>query len=113
VAVARCTQNLNPKETAMLLEIAQIAVKPGMEKEFEAAVERPLFKRAKGCKGMELQRTLERPQIYRLVVQWETLEAHTVDFRGSADLQEWRKLVGHCFAEPPLVEHTERVVHAF
>ena len=32
--------------------------------------------------------------------RWETVENHTVDFRGSADFAEWRKLVGHCFDDP-------------
>jgi len=96
----------------MVLEIAQIDVKPGMESEFEAGVQTaaPLFGRAKGCKGMELQRSIERPQRYRLFIKWETVENHTVDFRGSADFQEWRKLVGHCFAQPPEVEHVKQVV---
>ncbi|MBZ0141072.1 MAG: antibiotic biosynthesis monooxygenase, partial [Pseudorhodoplanes sp.] len=92
----------------MILEIAQIEVKPGMERDFEAGVAAaaPLFRRAKGCRGMELQRSIEKPQRYRLFVRWDTLENHTVDFRGSADFAEWRKLVGHCFAAPPEVEHT-------
>lgn len=99
----------------MVLEIAQIAIKPGMEQEFEAGVSKaaPIFRRARGCKGMELQRSVEHPDRYRLFVRWETLENHTVDFRGSADFQEWRKLVGHCFASPPEVEHTRRVVEGF
>jgi hypothetical protein len=41
------------------------------------------------------------------------VENHTVDFRNSADFQEWRKLVGHCFAEPPAVEHVRQVVKGF
>jgi quinol monooxygenase YgiN len=99
----------------MVLEIAQIDVKPGMENEFEAGVKAaaPIFKRAKGCHGMELQRSIEKPSRYRLFVQWQTLENHTVDFRGSPDFQEWRKLVGHCFAAPPEVEHTEQAVNGF
>lgn len=99
----------------MILEIAQIDVKPGMESEFEAGVKKagPIFQRAKGCKGMQLQRSIEKPERYRLFVKWETLENHTVDFRGSADFQEWRKLVGHCFAAPPEVEHVREAVHAF
>ena len=94
----------------MILEIAQIDVKPGMEAEFETGVKKaaPIFKRAKGCKFMTLQRSHEMPQRYRLFVQWETLENHTKDFRESADFQEWRKLVGHCFAAPPNVEHVTR-----
>ena len=99
----------------MITEIAQIDVKPGMEKDFEAGVKSavPLFKRAKGCKSASLQRSHENPQCYRLFLQWETLENHTVDFRGSADFQEWRKLVGHCFASPPNVEHVTEVVRGF
>ena len=71
------------------------------------------FKRAKGCKAMTLQKSHENPSRYRLFVQWETVENHTVDFRGSADFQEWRKLVGHCFASPPEVEHVKEVVKGF
>jgi heme-degrading monooxygenase HmoA len=99
----------------MIMEIAQIDVKPGMEAQFEAGVRQaaPLFKRAKGCRGMALQRAHEKPQRYRLFVQWETLENHTVDFRGSPDFQEWRKLVGDCFASPPEVEHVTEVVTGF
>jgi quinol monooxygenase YgiN len=96
----------------MILEIAQIDIKPGMESEFEkgVAAAAPLFKRAKGCHGMELQRSVEKPQRYRLFVEWETVDNHNVDFRGSPDFLEWRKLVGHCFAAPPEVEHTQLVI---
>lgn len=99
----------------MIIEIAQIDVKPGMEQAFEAGVQKaaPLFKRAKGCKGMTLKRSHEKPQRYRLFVTWETLENHTVDFRQSADFQEWRKLVGDCFAAPPEVEHVTEAVKGF
>jgi heme-degrading monooxygenase HmoA len=99
----------------MILEIAQIEVKAGMEAAFEEGVTKaaPIFQRAKGCKGMELQRSLEQPARYRLFVRWQALENHTVDFRGSADFQEWRKLVGHCFERPPEVEHTTLAVHGF
>jgi len=99
----------------MFWEIAQIDVKPGDEAAFEAAVEKavPLFKSARGCKGMQLQRGVEQPSRYRLVVDWETVENHTVDFRGSENFQEWRRLVGVFFASPPVVEHCHRVVKGF
>jgi len=99
----------------MILEIAQIRVKPGMEAQFEEGVRNaaPVFKRAKGCHGLELQRSIETPARYRLVVQWESVEAHTVDFRGSADFGEWRKNVQHCFDGTPEVEHVRQIVHAF
>jgi heme-degrading monooxygenase HmoA len=96
----------------MITEIAQIDVKPGTEKDFEAACAKagPLFLRAKGSKGCELHRSIEKPSRYRLLARWETLENHTVDFRGSADFAAWRELVGKYFAAPPEVEHTETVL---
>ena len=100
----------------MVLEIAQINVKPGLEAEFEAGVAKaqPIFERAKGCRGMELHRSVEKPNRYRLLVKWETLKNHTVDFRDSADFQQWRALVGHCLdAGGPEVEHTTVVVPGF
>ena len=99
----------------MILEIAQIDAKSGLEAEFEAGVAKaaPIFKRAKGCRAMELQRSIEKPSRYRLFVTWATLENHTVDFRESADFQEWRKLVGHTFESPPQVEHTRQAVKGF
>ena len=59
----------------MILEIAQIEVKAGMEPAFEEGVTKaaPIFQRAKGCKGMELQRSLEQPARYRLFVRWQAL----------------------------------------
>jgi heme-degrading monooxygenase HmoA len=99
----------------MVTEIALIDVKPGMEAEFEAGVGKaaPVFHRAKGCRGLALERSIEKPSRYRLFVQWDTVEDHTVTFRGSADFQEWRKHVGHCFERPPEVEHTKPVIKGF
>ncbi len=99
----------------MIFEIAEIEVKPGAEAAFEAAVAQavPLFRRAQGCKGMELQRGIEKPSKYRLVVKWETLEDHMVHFRGSGDFQEWRRLVGPHFVSGPVVEHTSVAVSGF
>ena len=96
----------------MITEIAQIDVKPGSEAEFEGAVgkARAAFGRAKGFCGFELHRSVEKPQRYRLMVKWETLENHTVDFRGSENFAEWRGLVSAFFAAPPEVEHTQTVL---
>ncbi|WP_128926044.1 antibiotic biosynthesis monooxygenase family protein [Bradyrhizobium guangxiense] len=96
----------------MITEIAQIDVKPGTEKDFEAAVAKAkaTFGRAKGFHGFELHKSIEKPQRYRLMVKWATLESHTVDFRGSENFTEWRGLVGQYFAAAPEVEHTETVL---
>jgi len=99
----------------MIMEIAQIDITPGMESQFEAGAKQavPIFKRARGCTAMMLTRSHEQPQRYRLFVRWDTVENHTVDFRGSPDFQEWRRLVAHCFAAPPAVEHVTEVVQGF
>jgi heme-degrading monooxygenase HmoA len=92
----------------MILEIATIDIKDGLADEFEAAVSKaePIFRRAKGCRSVALERSIESPQTYRLLVRWDTVENHTVDFQQSSDFTEWRRLVGHCFAVLPKVEHT-------
>jgi heme-degrading monooxygenase HmoA len=99
----------------MILEIAQIDVKAGTEAKFEAGVKNalPLFKAAKGCNGVTLARSVENPRRYRLMIQWATLENHTVDFRGSADFQKWRALVADCFDGAPQVEHVTDVLRGF
>ncbi len=99
----------------MIFELVEIEVKAGEETAFEAGVAKalPLFKRAKGCHGMELQRSIETPSKYRLVVKWETVEDHMVHFRSSEDFLEWRKLAGPYFASAPVVEHTHIVFSGF
>lgn len=96
----------------MILEMADIDVKPGAESAFEAAVGQatPLFQAAPGCRGMELHRVVETPGRYVLMVRWDTLEDHTIRFRGSEAFQRWRALAGPHFANPPDVRHTSVVL---
>ena len=97
----------------MILEIAELDIKEGMEAEFEHGVEQaiPIFKVAKGFISLKLRRIVERPLSYRLFVEWQTLEDHTETFRNSEGFQTWRNLVGHCFAGAPRVDHSV-IVHA-
>lgn len=99
----------------MIFEIAEIKVKAGSERMFEAAVDEavPLFKRAMGCLSMRLQRSVEQPDTYMLVVGWQTVEDHTDHFRNSTDFQEWRRLAGPYFLEPPGVHHFNIVLQGF
>ncbi|WP_066267704.1 antibiotic biosynthesis monooxygenase family protein [Hydrogenophaga palleronii] len=96
----------------MILEHADIRIDPSNSAEFEAAIARgasTVIGKAKGFKGYQVQRSIESPGRYLLLIQWETLENHTVDFRGSAAFAEWRAIVGPFFAQPPVVEHLELV----
>ena len=100
----------------MILELADIRIHPGQNAAFEEAIARGLrdvIAQAKGFQGFKLNRGIESAERYVLQIFWTTLENHTIDFRGSPDFQEWRKLVGHCFAAPPDVEHVRETVHGF
>jgi len=67
----------------MIVEVASIRVAPENAAAFEAAVREAVavFGRAEGCRGMQLMRGVESPDQYRLLIRWDSLEAHTVGFR--------------------------------
>ncbi len=99
----------------MILEIAQIDIKAGMEAEFEANIARAaeIFRVAQGCRSFAVRRSVEKPQRYRLLIEWETLEDHTERFTGSQAWKDYRAMVSPCFEGPPSVEHTELALQAF
>ena len=92
---------------AGVLEHALLPVRPGQEEAFEAAFARarPLVAASPGLRSLRLSRCLERPSVYLLLVEWDTVEAHTQGFRRSPAYTEWRALL-HGFYDPfPVVEH--------
>lgn len=95
----------------MILEVAVLDVRPGQEAEFEAAFAQasPIIAGMRGYVSHQLQRCLERPSRYILLVNWETLEDHTVGFRQSAGYQEWKRLLHHFYDPFPTVEHYTKV----
>jgi heme-degrading monooxygenase HmoA len=99
----------------MVTEIAVLTIKPELHAEFERAVASaaPLFQGASGCRSMRLEREIENPGRYRLVVEWETVEHHTREFRGSEAFTQWRALAGPYFLVPPDVVHMSHVAKYF
>ena len=92
----------------MILELADIRIHPGRQAEFDAAIQRgvnDVIGRAKGFRGFKVNQGVESPERYLLMIFWDTLEDHTVAFRGSPLFAEWRAIVGPFFAAPPVVEH--------
>lgn len=92
----------------MILEFADIRIQPGKQAEFDLAIQRGIdtvITLAKGFRGYTIQKGIESPERYLLMIRWETLENHTVDFRGSAAYQDWRAIVGPFFDGAPVVEH--------
>jgi heme-degrading monooxygenase HmoA len=94
----------------MILELADIRIHPGQQAAFDEAIKRGLntvANRAKGFRGWKVQKGIESPERYLLMIYWDTLEDHTVGFRGGPLFPEWRAIVGPFFASPPVVEHFE------
>lgn len=92
----------------MILEVADIRIAPGREAEFEAAIRRGIetvISQARGFAGYKLNKGIESPQRYLLMIYWQALEDHTVAFREGPLFAQWRAVVGPFFAGPPVVEH--------
>ena len=92
----------------MILELADLRIQPGKQKEFDEAIARgvrTVIARAEGFRGFKVNKCVETPERYVLQVFWDTLEDHTVKFRGGPLFAEWRAIVGPYFAQPPHVEH--------
>ena len=95
----------------MIVESVVLSVHPGREAEYEAAfkVAEPLITRQRGYLGHSLRRGVEDPSTYLLTVEWATLEDHIEGFRGSADYQEWRRLLHPFYVELPPVPHYREI----
>jgi len=92
----------------MILEIADITIQAGKNAEFDVAIERgvrEVITGAVGFRSFKIQKGIENPQRYVLMIEWETLDNHVVDFRNSPAFIKWREIVGPFFASPPVVEH--------
>ena len=95
----------------MILEVATLDVKPGMEAAFETsfAQAQKIIEAMQGYVSHELRHCIERESRYLLLVKWETLEDHTEGFRGSEEYQQWRDLLHHFYDPFPTVEHYSSV----
>ena len=95
----------------MILEIAILDIKPGLESDFEKSflVAQKIIASMTGYISHELKRCLENKSRYVLLVKWDSLEDHTIGFRGSKEYQEWKTLLHHYYDPFPTVEHYESV----
>jgi heme-degrading monooxygenase HmoA len=93
----------------VIIETALMSIVPGRQDEFLAALERAkgVLAQAHGWRDIHVHRGIERPSAFLVVIGWDTLEDHTVGFRGGELFTRWRALIGPFFAEPPVVEHWE------
>ncbi len=91
----------------MVLEVALIDVRSGQEDEFASAYAkaRPILAGTAGCLSVRMTRGIETPSRFVLLVEWDSVKAHELNFRASDRFGEWRGLIGPYFAAPPRVEH--------
>lgn len=95
----------------VILEVAILEVKPELTQEFETAFQTasPIIASMAGYISHELQRCIEIPNQYILLVRWQTLEDHTIGFRQSKAYQQRRSLLHHFYDPFPTVEHYQIV----
>jgi heme-degrading monooxygenase HmoA len=98
----------------MVTEKATLEVNPSQTDEFEAAFAEAilLLDASPGSHNARLERCIEIPSRYQLVVEWDSLESHTEVFRNSALYEKFRDLLIHFYVEKPAVSHYEFVLRA-
>ncbi len=98
----------------MITEHAVLEVVAGQEDAFVEAMgtAKALIAASPGFVSLRVERCVERPSRFLLLVEWETLEDHTEGFRGSAAYEEWRAALHHFYDPFPVVEHFEAIVTA-
>lgn len=91
----------------MVLEVALFDITAGQEDAFASAYKeaRALLTGTPGCRSVRMTRGIETPTRFVLLVEWDSVEAHEVNFRQSPSFPEWRRLIGPYFATAPQVEH--------
>ena len=96
----------------MILEHALLNVRPGEEEAFVAALKDALalISATPGFISLKVSQGVESPSDFVLLVEWESLEDHTVGFRGSDRYEPWRAALHHFYDPMPVVEHFSLVV---
>jgi heme-degrading monooxygenase HmoA len=93
----------------MITEIAVFQAVPGKEESFAQGVRAAIkvIERDPGCRSVAVQRCIEDPARFVLVVQWVSLEAHTEGFRKSPSFAVYRSHINGLFLDNPVVHHYE------
>jgi len=91
----------------VIIEHALITILPGHEVAFEQAFleAAKVIAAATGFRFVRLSRGVERSSTYLLLVGWDSIDDHTVGFRGSDLFTQWRSWIGPHFDGTPQVEH--------
>lgn len=92
----------------MVIERAQLPLKPGSGPDFEQALPEALemIRAAAGCRSVVAGRGVEEPDTYVLLVEWDSVQAHT-DYTTTEQFKAFGGLIAPFFAGPPAVLHFE------
>ncbi len=95
----------------MVLEIAEFNAQPGKADELSAGLLRGIevIRRADGMRSIAFRRCIEDPNRFILEIEWETLEHHTVGFRGGPLFPEYRGQIAGLFVDPIVARHYEKI----
>jgi len=95
----------------MVTEIAIFTAVPGKEDELGQGILRGIevVRQHPGCRSIQVSRCIENPAQYMLTVSWDSLETHTVDFRGGPLFPQWRSNINGLFEGTPSVFHYQAV----
>ncbi|WP_413616290.1 antibiotic biosynthesis monooxygenase [Halomonas cupida] len=96
----------------MVYEIALLPVRKEHIEQFRRAFTEvaPLLSRAKGYGGHMLAQGIETPELFNLIVRWQSLEDHTPGFEASEDHRVFMMGLEEYFSEEPKVYHIEGAV---
>lgn len=94
-----------------VLELATLNVKLGQESQFKVAFSaaEDIICGMRGYISHSLQECVENSNRYVLLVNWQTLEDHTVGFRQSDEYEKWVELLHHFYQPVPTVERFRAV----
>ena len=97
----------------MVLEVAILDVKVGQESDFEASFKeaQTIISSMRGYQSHQLQKCVEKQNRYILLVNWDSLEDHTIGFRESPEYTQWKSLLHHYYEPFPNVEHYTLVMN--
>jgi len=95
----------------MVLEIARFQAAEGKADDLQAGLLRgaDVVRRAQGCRSVVVRRCIEDPTQFIFTIEWDTLEDHTVTFRGGPLFPEYRSHIADLYVEPIVATHYQTV----
>jgi len=96
----------------MIYEIALLPVRRESIESFADAFAKvaPLLARATGYIGHMLAQGVETPEVFHLIVRWQSLDDHRLGFEPSEDHRMFMAGIEKYFSEEPTVYHVEEVL---